>query len=244
MKSVWLMAVVAGSAAAGTEAPAELLRKLAEHDARLMALYQQGAVTMSNKVEELNGDGKVEHSQEVVVRLQSKDGQPDGELVRAVRDGKDVTAEEQKNREARRLSEGGGAKDGGKKEVKVALSTPFGAEVQEKYRFEVLGPDQHTPGWLRVAFTPKGKKSKELWIGEAVVDPEKGSLHWMKQRPSDYPAFVDRMDMVLEFQTPTPMGPAVTTVRIEGQGGLPFFKKKFRAVTSFSDYAMPAASGP
>jgi hypothetical protein len=225
--------------AGAAEVPAEVLRKLAEHDARMMTVYREGAVTMSSKVEELDGDGKVEHSQEVVVRLQQKDGKPDGELLRAVRDGKDVTAEERAAQEARRAQAEGEPK--GKKEGQVALSTPFSAEVQEKYRFELLGPDSNDPKRIRVGFGPKGKKSKDVWIGEAVVDPEQGTLHWMKQRPSDYPAFVDRMEMVLEFNAPTPAGPAISAMRIEGKGGLPFFKKQFRSETTFTDYALPGS---
>jgi hypothetical protein len=243
MAPVWLVAVVAASAP-GAEAPAELLRKLAEHEARMMTVYREAAVTMSSKVEELNGDGKVEHSQEVVVRLELKDGKQESELVRATRDGQDITADERREQEARKAKAESEPKETGKKEVKVALSTPFGADVQEKYRFTVLGPDQHDPKKLRVGFAPKGKKSKELWIGEAVVDPEIGSLHWMKQRPSEFPTFVDQMEMVLEFHTSTPAGPAISAVRIDGKGGLPFFKKTFRALTSFSDWAMAPAAAP
>ena len=36
----------------------------------------------------------------------------------------------------------------------------------------------------------------------------------------------------------TELGNAVSKLRIEGEGGPPFFKRKFRSVTSFSDYSL------
>ncbi|HVE87896.1 MAG TPA: hypothetical protein VND93_33790 [Myxococcales bacterium] len=212
--------------------PEALLQKMAACDARLKHLYREGAVTMSSRVEELDKAGKVEHSQEVVHRLSRKEGKPHADVVRATRDGKDVTeAERQQAEQADRDERSGGKK--------AELTTPFAAEVQQSYAFHLLGPNARDPRFQRLAFAPRGKPSRDLWVGEAVVDPETGAVRWMKQRPSELPAFVDRMEMVLEFHAATPEGYAVSDLTMEGEGGLPLFKKRFRVVSKFSDYQAP-----
>ena len=80
--------------------------------------------------------------------------------------------------------------------------------------FQRLGPDAHSPSLQRIGFEPRGKASRDLWSGEAVVDPAAGEVKWMKQRPSDLPAFVERIEMVLEFGAATSEGSAVSTVRL------------------------------
>jgi len=218
--------------------PEDLLKRLADRDAQISRLYQEGSVTLSSTVEELDGNGGVGHSQELVVRLSLKDGKQATEVVRATRDGKDVTEDERAAEAEKRAQAEVQPKPKGAPKRKVELSTPFGATAQPDYSFRVLGPDQNDPKKLRVAFGPKGKPSKDLWVGEAIVDPETGALLWMKQHPSDLPLFVNQMDMVIEFFAQTELGNAVSKLRIEGEGGPPFFKRKFRSVTSFSDYSL------
>jgi len=216
--------------------PDELLKKAAESDARLVRLYKEGAVTMSSRVEELDKEGKVQHTQEMVLRLSHQDGKPQGEVVRATKDGKDITAEERDKLAEQRARGGADGKSGPGKRGRMELSTPFGAEAQPKYAFRLLGPDARDASLVRVGFGPRGKKAEDIWTGEAVVDPGSGAVKWMKQRPSDLPAFVDRLEMVLEFGAATAEGSAISAIHMEGEGGLPFFKKRFRVVTRFSDY--------
>jgi hypothetical protein len=215
-------------------APDELLKKLADHDARLTRLYKEGSVTMTSKVEELDKEGKVQKTQTVVLRLTQKDGKPHAEVLRASRDGKDVTEDERKEQAAKQARADEDPK--GHKDPKMAMTLPFDAAVQPQYRFQLLGPDAKDPALSRLGFGPRGKPSKDVWTGEAVVDPSSGELKWMKQRPSELPTFVDRLEMVMDFGAVTSEGPAVSTLRMEGEGGLPFFKKNFRVVTTFSDY--------
>ncbi|HEY8209316.1 MAG TPA: hypothetical protein VIG99_17630 [Myxococcaceae bacterium] len=214
--------------------PDELLKKLADRDARLTRLYKEGAVTMTSRVEELDKGGKVQHTQTVVLRLTQKDGKPHGEVVRASRDGQDVTEEERKTQAEKQARADEDPK--GKKDGRMSMTLPFDAATQPKYQFQLLGPDAKNPSLSRIGFGPRGKPDKDIWAGEAVVDPSSGEVKWMKQRPSDLPAFVDRLEMVFEFGASTSEGPAISTLQMEGEGGLPFFKKKFRVMTTFSDY--------
>lgn len=215
----------------------DLMKKLADHDARLLRLYKEGGVTMTSRVEELDRGGKVQHTQTVTLRLTVQDGAQRAEVLNAARDGKDVTEDERKEQAAKQARAEEDPK--GKMGQRRQLTLPFAAEAQPSYAFQVLGPDANDPALQRIAFGPRGKKSKDLWVGEAVVDPQKGEVRWLKQRPSDLPAFVDRIDMVLEFGAATSEGPAVSTVHMDGEGGLPFFKKRFQSVVTFKDYAPP-----
>jgi len=215
----------------------DLMKKLADNDARLLRLYKEGAVTMTSRVEELDKGGKVQHTQTVSMRLLVKDGAQRAEVLSAARDGQDVTADERKEQAARQAKADEDPK--GKMGQRQQLTLPFAAEAQPGYTFQLLGPDANNPAFQRVSFSPRGKKSKDLWVGEAVVDPQSGEVRWLKQRPSELPAFVDRIDMVLDFSAATPDGAAVSTVQMEGEGGLPLFKKRFRSVVTFKDYVPP-----
>ncbi|HYV45173.1 MAG TPA: hypothetical protein VFA20_09950 [Myxococcaceae bacterium] len=210
----------------------ELMKKLADSDARLLRLYKEGAVTMTSRVEELDKGGNVQHTQTVAMRLTVKDGAQQVEVLSAARDGQDITADERKEQAARQDPKG-------KTNQRQQLTLPFAAESQSSYAFQLLGPDANNPALQRIGFGPRGKKSKDLWVGEAVVDPQAGEVKWLKQRPSELPAFVDAIDMVLEFGASTSMGSAVSTVHMDGEGGLPFFKKRFRSVITFKDYVPP-----
>ncbi len=226
--------VLLADPAAPQPVPDDLLKKLADRNARLTRLYKEGAVTMTSQVEELDKEGKVQKSQTVVLRLSQKDGKSHAEVLKASRDGKDVTEDERKEQAAKQARADEDPKGG--KDQKMAMTLPFDAALQPQYRFQLLGPDARNPSLSRLGFGPRGKPSKDVWVGEAVVDPSSGEVRWLKQRPSDLPAFVDRLEMVIDFGAVTSEGPAVSTLRMEGEGGLPFFKKKFRVLSTFSDY--------
>jgi hypothetical protein len=193
---------------------------------------------MASRVEELDKEGKVQHTQLVTLRLTVAKGAQRGEVLSASRDGQDVTEDEKKAQAERQAKADQDPK--GRMGQRQQLTLPFAADAQPSYAFEVLGPDQHNPAYQRIAFSPRGKKSKDLWVGEAVVDPEAGQVKWLKQRPSELPAFVEHIDMVLEFYASTSEGSAISTVHMDGEGGLPFFKKKFRSVITFKDYQAPS----
>jgi hypothetical protein len=214
----------------------DLMKKLADHDARLLRLYKEGEVTMTSRVEELDKAGKVQHTQSVTLRLTRKDGKPHGEVLSAARDGQDVTADERKQQAEK---EARAEEDPKGKNERMTLTLPFAADAQASYTFQVLGPDANNPALQRISFAPRGKKTKDLWVGEAVVDPQAGEVRWLKQKPAELPMFVERISMVLEFNAATPEGAAVSSVLMDGEGGLPFFKKIFRSVITMKDYVPP-----
>jgi hypothetical protein len=224
---------VLGLLAAET-APSEdleaMLRRLAEHSARVQALSKSG-VTMSTSAEQLDGSGKVESRTESVERRFEKDGVETTELRRFVRDGQDALAQERARREKRNTKPKGDSQ-----ERSFRVSSPFSSDAVALHRFTLLGPDPEDPALRRVKFEPKGAASPDLLVGEAAVDPVAGTVRWIRCRPSKNPRHVTRMEMEMVYGVEAPGGPALSRVKIAGEGGLLFIKKGYRSESTFSDY--------
>lgn len=235
MRAAALLAVFA-RLAAGPATPGEdldaLLRRLTEHSARVQALSKSG-VTMTTASEQLDGKGAVESRSESVERRFEKDGVEITELRRFVRDGKDALAQENERREkaSAKSSEKG---DSSSRSFRV--SSPFTADGLSRYRFTITGPDPKDSALLLVAFAPRGAASPELFVGEASVDPVSGTARWIRMRPSKNPRHVTQMDVEMVYGLEAPGGPALSRVKVSGEGGLLFIKKGYRTDSTFSDY--------
>jgi hypothetical protein len=155
------------------------------------------------------------------------------ELRRFVRDGKDSLAEEKARRE-KASAKSSGKEDSSSRSFRV--SSPFTADGLPRYRFTITGPDPQDSALLLVAFAPRGAASPELFIGEASVDPVSGTARWIRLRPSKNPRHVTRMDVEMVYGLEAPGGPALSRVKVSGEGGLLFIKKSYRSDSTFSDY--------
>lgn len=240
----FLAAVLAAQAAVAAEPPAELMQRLADWARRTDPQNALASVKIHTLTEELDGDGKVLHTDEVVVRVlhQGEDEFPRTELISATRDGKDQRAEaEKKQAEAREKA--AKAKAEGKKPQRGSLSgaMPFHADQQSRYAFTLLEPYADDPERLRIGFKPKGENQAEIFVGEAKVDPVRGAVLWMKQQPSTMPMMVDSMDMSLHFGGASEGGPLLSALRLRGKAGLPFMKKRFRVAMRLSDFQLKPA---
>lgn len=237
IRNLGLSALLASALAAAEEPPPELLKKLAAHDARVQQSLSSGSVTVTSLLEELDGDGKVLHTQESVARLVQRNGRQEEELVKTVRDGKDVTEEARK----KRAGNGAWARSQGRAMI---AGSPFGAEDQPHYRYTVLGNDPGNPAFVRIGFGPREKPSQEIATGEALVDPAAGELVRIAQRPSKLPAFVDEIETTIDLGARTPGGRLVSRMKFHGKGGFLFVKKRGRGTLNFSDYQLPPATAP
>lgn len=231
--------LAAGSASADDLAP--LLRRLAEHEARVDELQKHAQATAVSTVEELDRKGKVESTTVETARISWPDGKQRSELVSMVKDGKDVTAEARARRDAAEKAEAeerrkAASKKGGEKSISVSISTPFPADQQAKYRFTDAGPDPKDPARRRIRFAPAGERTPEVNEGEALVDVGAGQIVAIALRPSKYPKFVDRMTIQLTYGTPSPAGPLPSGYTIEGEGGFLFVHKSIRTTTKITDW--------
>jgi hypothetical protein len=215
--------------AAPSEPPADLMKKLAEQDARFDKVEKEGSYTVTEFSEELAADQSVEHTSKVVTRVTFRAGKQEKTLLKAEADGKDRTEKARK-----KLKE-----EESENDVSISTSSPFGAADQPKYGFTVVGADNADPSLLRIKYEPKGKKSESLGIGEAVVDPVAGEVVRLVQRPSENPSHITRLDFMFRFDERTPVGRLLSKVTTDGEGGFLFIKKRFRATVTYSDYELP-----
>ncbi len=225
MLAAWVVLGVAQGAGAAEPLSAELLGKLAQQETRLTQELEQGAYSVSGHSEELDGDGKLVHTRETLSKVTQEGGKKVVRVERVVLDGKDVTdAERAKERDRKQRQ----------------LQSPFAAAAQAKHQFTVIGPDPANAGLVRLRFEPKPKeRSTSTFVGEAVVDTAAGELVWLRERPAENPAFVDRLEVEVAMGAASPTGRHLASVRVDGKGGMLFLKRGFRVRLRFSDWAEP-----
>ncbi len=191
---------------------AALLERLAAHAAQMETYSANASFTVDVIAEEYDSDGKATKTTKSSMRVSRKAGKESRKLLRYEEDGVDIT--EKKRAEV-------------EKAESKPVHSPFHANEQPKYRFTLL----ESPGKpLRIAMEPAGRKTPELIIGEADVDPESGEVRFISMRPSKNPAFVDSLALTASFD-----GKAMSQLTIKGVGGFLFIKKRFGVVTTFRD---------
>lgn len=205
---------------------AALLERLATQAKRLETFTSQAQLQVDVVAEELDGDGAVAKSSFTSLKLKRNGEQVERTLLSHREGDKDLT--EAKRSELEKPPKKGDS-----------MRSPFLPEQQAKYRYTQLGAPEGSPQLLRLGFAPAGDKSEELSEGEALVDPESGAVLKLSMRPSKLPAGVKTLavDAVLDAQTPA--GRALSKLTIQGTAGFLFFTRRFRVVTTFSDYRGP-----
>jgi hypothetical protein len=211
-----------------------LFGKLSEQNLRLKELRKARELTMTTRIEQLDGKGRVESQSEVVERVFTRDGAEVRDLLRVRKDGKDATAEE-KERRAKQEKPGASS-------LQLSIASPFGPEEAGKYRFTLRPPEASHPNLVQIHFEPAGKPSPASNVGDALVDPVAGSPVRIRCRPSVNPKHVFEMEIQMRYETETPDGAALSSVSIEAVGGILFLKKRFRTTITLSGYA--PESGP
>ena len=226
-----LLTFLSAGLCTASELPGDLLKKLAEHDARMDRIDKEGSFAIQAKSEELKGNGEVKHTLEIWLRVTHQDGKRVQLLVKALKDGNDVTEERRK-------------KDDPLGDSKRTEISPFAANVQRQYAFKSLGPEKSDASLLRIHFEPKGTYTEDLSIGEAVVDPSAGEVVRISSRPSDYPSNLDRLSVDIQYDQKTVLGRALSRISREGEGGFLFIKNRFRDTTTYSDYDLSSIKPP
>ena len=218
--------------AAGKGLSSELLKQLAEHDARMDQIEEQASFTTDTLTEELDRSGDVTHTLELVLRTLHLEGKKTELLGKALKDGKDVTPEYREKFKGPSRPQGS------------ELQFPFGAKMQSDYLFREVGPDPSNPSLLRIRFEPKGTWTDKLMVGEAVVDPVQGEVTRILAQQSAPPSNTDFLNLDFAFDAATPLGRALSKVLISGEGGFLFIKSRFRHTIVYSGYDLSAISTP
>ena len=221
----------AGALAGDADDLAPLLIRLAEEDARRLALHEKADFTVAIAIDTLRR-GTPHKSSEHRVRFAHEKGKRTREILDAKEEGKDVTARE-KGKPGDPLQTSMPIEKGNK--------TPFGAAVQPKYRFTSLGPDAADPTRLRIGFTPV-QNDPDLLVGEAVVDPTAGALLKLSSHPSAYAKSIKgfkRLQVDSEYTPATGGDSALTGVTVDASYARLFVKTRFRSRANAFEYAIP-----
>lgn len=143
------------------------------------------------------GEDGSEDSLEVQEVTFHADGTKETRLVRAVEDGRDVTAERSEHQKGQREH----ARHDGHTEIDVDL-LPLGPNGG---RYVFTSPRQRD-GLLVAAFRPTSKArgvdgddDEMLGRGEVAWDPATGDPVWIEVRPDDAPPFVSKLVIRFEF---------------------------------------------
>ncbi|WNG42951.1 hypothetical protein F0U60_01715 [Archangium minus] len=192
-------------------------------------------MTITLRVEELDGDGNVKHTQERVDRLRVKDGQQHREILQARKDGQDATAAMRKDLEERQR------KGQGRAEFN-SVNLPFAASYLGQHRFSLAGRDPKDPNRLRLRFEPRADTAPSVHKGEALVDPSTGQLIRLSYSPTQLPHMADRVDVRMDFRPHPAVGQVLDTLHVDAEGGLLFYRKHLRITARYSNLVPAGAS--
>ena len=209
----------------------ELLAKLADYATHFERQRTHASYAVEGRLDALDSDGKPEETKELWGRVDADGQEARLVVLRFVDDGKDKTADAIK--EARESAE----KSKKKKKEGKELKMPIRAEEQSRYVFDLVETDAQDPARVRITFVPK-EIADDTVEGSAWVNANSGAPISAGFKLSRTPFFVDYIHFQVEFGVKTSLGPAVSKVTVDGKGGIPLFRKHFRAIASLSDYTI------
>jgi hypothetical protein len=208
--------------------PADLMTRLAATAARVQPLIKRASYTVDGRMVTLDRDGNANSVKEMKARVEANGVDVKFVVIRYFEDGEDKTADAQK-KAREKAQEPKSSRD------KKRLPIPILAEEQPRYRFDQVEVDARDPLVVRIAFVPNVPEDDTI-EGSAWVDTRTATLVSVGFKVSKPPIFVDYMHFTVEFGTPTEIGPAISKVVADGEGGLLFFRKRFHAIATLSDY--------
>jgi hypothetical protein len=224
-------ALVAIPSAASAAAPApELMARLAAYGAGFEAMRTHASYTVEGRMETLDRDGKPDSVKEMKARVDADGINVRFVVIRYVEDGEDKTADAQKEA-LKKAQERKAERD--QKRFRI----PILADEQPRYVFDQVEVDPRDPAVVRIAFAPKVPKDDTV-EGSAWVDSRTATLISAGFKISKPPIFVDYVHVTLEFGAPTALGPAVSKVLADGNGGILFFRKRFHVAATVTDYRL------
>jgi hypothetical protein len=204
-------ATTPASAPAAVAPPPELMRRLAEQAARLQRGLEDLSIEVGLDYREIGKKGQIVHEGLSTAVIDFHGPKRVTRVLRATRDGKDALKEAQKD-----------AEENDQKERKPV--GPFEAWNQPKHRFVVLGPAPG--GLLKLGISPADGKAHDIFQGEALVDPATGEAVRVSVSPTKLPAFVDRLQFVVDYGVKLPgIGRTLSHITVDGQGGFLFFRR-------------------
>jgi hypothetical protein len=163
------------------------------------------------------------------------DGEIEYETVKAIKDGEDITEEEQAKEKEEQEEEDGKDSDGFDPED----HNPFDADSQDRMFIERLDETETADGRdlavYRFIKLPADKEDEEV-IGKAWFDIAKGVPVKIEYTTDPLPKRVKRMVTTMEYIYSPPDTLIVRRMIVDATGGILFIKKHFHAEMTFTDH--------
>ena len=187
------------------------------------------------RIELLNGKGELQDTWEYWYGLSSDGrGGTATRVLKALRNGEDVTAKEREAQE-KRNAEAGSAGNG--RQFGMMGDDPFDPELQARTEARRIGDARSlagTPGALysfrRVLEDGSGIE------GTAILDPATGNPLQVDYSPAPLPRGVFEMRTVLLYDASPAGAGFLTEARVQGVGGILFLRRNFRMTIALSEY--------
>jgi hypothetical protein len=172
------------------------------------------------------------------------------ELLQAVKNGKDVSAEMKKKLETSKAQDEKGAKKNDTYTVSLA-DNPFNPDQQQKVTVAATHERQLLFGKICQGFdfsfqtevVQKNKKEKLTWIGKAWLEESSGIPVKLEFSFEPLPKHVHSLWTIYLYETTAAGDWNLKEIKVQGQGGFLFIKKGFRSTTSFSEYRRQPPEG-
>lgn len=240
-RRLWVVGIVlAGSlgVAVASGPPAATSDRLKSALEALEKGHFAGRYTMTTRAVIAKPDGSNrEETSEVARVVQDGSAEPEITLVSSLKDGKDVTAERQKQMAESRARETEKAKKAEKTEkdedgLSASMRLPLGDDAG---LFE-YGPPRSEGGVLVAPFTPtaQGRKQDNMTEGRLAWDPTTGDPLWIEARYVDPPTGIKEMLLRFELARAGDLLYLRRTVT-KGVGGMLWIKRAFDVELVFSE---------
>jgi hypothetical protein len=227
-------AAVSSPRAASAEAPTpEIMARLAAYAERLDSMRTHASYRFEGELSTFDRHGRPDSRKEMKGRIDADGSTARMTVLSYLEDGEDKTRDAQE-RTAQNQNQNQNQK---RKRDKPKIRLPILADEQPRYVFDRVGTDPADPTRVKISFSPRVPGADTI-EGTAWVDARTGSLLSAGFKLSKPSMFVEYVHFQVEFDESTTLGPAVSEVRVEGQGGFLFFHKRFEGTAKVYGYSI------
>lgn len=219
--------------AARAEPPSpELMTRLAASAASFEQLVRRAEYALDGRMEDVDGDGHPRSTTEMRARVEPDGDFPRMVIERYVEDGEDKTGKAQEDARERADKR---RRDPDR--AKKRLRMPTLADEQSRYSFDVVEVDRADASRIKLSFVPLVRDERAI-EGTAWIDTRRAAVLSAGFKLVKTSMFVRYVHVTVVFGADTPLGPAVSRVDFEGEGGVLFLHKHFRGSATLSGYRL------
>lgn len=206
------------------------------------ALYQDllpGRMTI--RFDQYNGRGKLVSSEYSEIEVEvGPDGEIQGNIILAIKDGRDITEKRQDDPPSWGGPFGGGGDDGGDSPFAGLTMSPFDPDEQQRVivadtgRTERIGPATTRVMTFRHNTSEDGSTTGSVWLDTRTGAPLK-----LVAGIEPLPGYVDELEIIQSFEVDGDGRWYMSRMEFVGEGNLLFVRRRIESEFEFADYFLP-----